>query len=729
MTTQEIDNQYASIMAALDGKALKAAFDHLQGLIAGTRAYAFQDRLDELQDMYRQMLRYCVEGVDDPMRERIYMKVIASAYDLADQVKHNALATLSDNAFYSHRRMARRLAGMSYEGILTQLMEAVSARKEAFTPEITSEKQRQIEYHLDALFEKVWTSEPLRVDEVEQLKALFREDRLPAYVGCQVVSALTLGLEMSFDIEKLSLLFFAACLRDERIRCRALIGILLTLYLHRHRVEQYPRVRDWLASLSETFPAFGKSLRTVSIRFILARETEKVTRKLQEEILPRMAKISQKLHLEDIGSEIIDEGMNPEWEKTISESELEKNIMDLNEMQAEGVDIMHSSFIHLKGFPFFRELSHWFLPFMREHSSLTGHAADSRKGWNALSDLSDASTLCDSDKYSIYFSFLQMPDEARRMILEQISGQPSDFAQAAKKNQLDKWGSFEILVMQYVQDLYRFHKLYPRHQDFEDIFASPMDLQELPFLRPYYDNADTLRALGECYLRKNHFLSAQRLYVQLAQHESSNEVIYQKIGYCKQMEGDFMGAVEAYQHADLLRSDNPWVLRRLASCYRSLKRPDKALAYFRRCEVLRPDDLSVQIGIGHCHLEQGAYDEALQCFFKVDYLDPKKGAKAWRPIAWCSFLTGKYEQARRYYEKILRNHPNMADCLNAGHTEWALRNLKGAVTLYKQAINLDAEEGIATFEKLFKADIPDLLAAGIDGKLIPLVMDEVKYQL
>ena len=42
---------------------------------------------------------------------------------------------------------------------------------------------------------------------------------------------------------------------------------------------------------------------------------------------------------------------------------------------------------------------------------------------------------------------------------------------------------------------------------------------------------------------------------------------------------------------------------------------------------------------------------------------------------------GKYDQARNYYKKILDNQPHAQDLLNAGHTEWALQNIKGALSI------------------------------------------------
>ena len=109
----------------------------------------------------------------------------------------------------------------------------------------------------------------------------------------------------------------------------------------------------------------------------------------------------------------------------------------------------------------------------------------------------------------------------------------------------------------------------------------------------------------------------------------------------------------------------------------------------------------------------------------MDYLD-SKSHKAWRPIAWCSFLTGKYDQARNYYKKIIAHQPSEQDWLNAGHTEWALQNIKGALYCYEEAVR-KANGGFQAFLELFNQDIPDLLIAGIDLSEVPLMLDLLKY--
>ena len=72
MTLQEINKAYNRIIGSLDSKELKNAFDSIQALISGSREISFQDKLNELQDTYKYMLRYRIEGAKDPMQEQIY---------------------------------------------------------------------------------------------------------------------------------------------------------------------------------------------------------------------------------------------------------------------------------------------------------------------------------------------------------------------------------------------------------------------------------------------------------------------------------------------------------------------------------------------------------------------------------------------------------------------------------------------------------------------------------
>ncbi|MDR1936921.1 MAG: tetratricopeptide repeat protein [Tannerellaceae bacterium] len=718
MTLQEINQAYNRIVGLLDNKELKSAFDSLQSFISGSREYAFQDKLNEMQETYKNMLRYRMDGVKDPMQGQIYQSIRTSAYELADQLRHTLLTAGSSLAFYSRRRNLQPLQGITLNELQAQLPIHYNTGNRARYEEI-----------LSLLFNRIWVSDWLTPDECEAVKKIWTDDRLPFAAACQTVSALILGLQAAFDKEKLLLLFDAAQLSgSEEVRIRALIGILLTLYIYRKRTSLYPKIAGRLAALAEE-PGFTQNLRTITLRFILARETEKITRKLQDEIIPEMIRLSPKINRKinpgDFYSELPDE-KNPEWKDIFADSSLGKKMEEFSELQQEGADIMHSTFIHLKHFPFFREMSNWFLPFTSEHSLFGNRFKTDSRETNILETMTEVSFMCNSDKYSLYFSMMQLPEETRRMMVGQFNSQAAEMIEQNRDELTGKRGKAGIIAGQYIQDLYRFFKLYPARLDFDDIFVWPLDFHNLPVLQPYMSDEESLTSIAEYYLRKNYFDDALTIYDRLAKTQKESEMLFQKIGYCKQMREDVHGALEAYLHADLLHTGSKWLIRRIAGCYRSLKQPAEALTYYRRYEELSPDNLSVQMNIGHCHLELKAYNEALKYYFKVDYLDTKSH-KAWRPIAWCSFLTGRYDQARNYYRKIIKeDNPGMHDLLNAGHTEWALQNNKKAIDFYLQAIRKE-EGSFYKFREQFMQDIPDLTAAGIDESEVPLMLDQLKY--
>lgn len=192
------------------------------------------------------------------------------------------------------------------------------------------------------------------------------------------------------------------------------------------------------------------------------------------------------------------------------------------------------------------------------------------------------------------------------------------------------------------------------------------------------------------------------------------------------MIGDINGALDSYLHADLIEENNTWVLNRIAHCYRVLKQPDTALEYYRRLEQFRPDDLNIQLNIGHCYLELKQYEEALNFYFKVELIN-NNNTRAWRSIAWCAFLSRKFDVAQKYYLRIIENKPNAHDYLNAGHVELCLGNNHNAVQMY---IMSQKETGsLDTFISILADDVDELVEAGINPNIIPIIVDKIRYEL
>jgi tetratricopeptide (TPR) repeat protein len=117
----------------------------------------------------------------------------------------------------------------------------------------------------------------------------------------------------------------------------------------------------------------------------------------------------------------------------------------------------------------------------------------------------------------------------------------------------------------------------------------------------------------------------------------------------------------------------------------------------------------------------------LKCYFKVEYL-AAENKKVWRPIGWCSFITGKLEQSEKYFMKLIEDETNKHDYMNMGHVQWSLGRRKAALDYYTKSIG---EGGFSEeeFLEVFEEDLPHLVSRGIDRDDVPIMMDQLRYIL
>ena len=736
MNEKTINEQYAYIRTLLEEKRLKEALMQLESLLWQCPDWDLRTRLEQLQTSYKYMLEYMKQGANDPERWNLYQKMVSDTWGIADQSRLLILDNASSRYYHEVRRTPKS-PDLSNYGLKTILHILESFNDDlAVSGLLSDEKMDEVlKRHEDTLkfmFIRTWTNSAWTPEDEEDAKAMLASELLPGDDLCLFVSALTLSLMECFDLRKIMWLLDAYEHPNVNVSQRALVGAMIIFHIYRSRLTFYPELIKRV-DLMEEIPSFREDVARIYRQMLLCQETEKIDKKMREEIIPEMLKNVSSMKNMRFGCEESDEennDMNPDWEDAFEKSGLGDKLREMNELQLEGADVYMSTFAALKNYPFFREVHNWFYPFSKQQSNvLKAMKQAGNQGGSLLDLILQSGFFSNSDKYSLFFTIHQLPQSQQDMMLSQLNEQ--QVAELAEKSNVETMKKFNerpgTVSNQYLHDLYRFFKLYPGHLDFDDIFTSALDFHNLPILQPYVSDEESLTTIAEYYLRKNYFLDALTIYNRLSDANQESDILFQKIGYCKQMNGDIQGALEAYLHADLINPDSKWVIRRIAGCYRTLKQPEEALKYYHRYEAFNPDDLSIQICIGHCHLELKNYNEALKYYFKVDYLD-NKSTKAWRPIAWCSFLTGKYDQARNYYKKIMDNQPNTQDFLNAGHTEWALQNIKGALAFYKKAVEKESGD-FSKFQEQFNQDIPDLLVAGIEEAEVPLMMDQLRYSL
>ena len=740
MTDKELKIKYDEICRNLAARKLKPAFDQLEKLIKETGLGTFQDEYRNLEQTYHYMLQYTVEGIQDPERQKVYRKLIISVYELADKVNEAIRYRFSSSVVFEKKRFFKDKSLADFGTFLSELEDFYLDKElkslvegSDIKPLNKEEEWKQHQERVVQLFYHVWFSDEFTTEEADFLKNLFTNEMILSAYKSLIVSGLMFSLFRFFDERKFMVLFDLYESEENEISQRALIGLLISLYRYDSRMPFYPAITGRLKILNED-PVFKQNLERVIVQFIRSKETEKIQQKIKDEIIPEMIKISpnlkDKINLDSLMEEGLTDDKNPEWGEIFKDSPgLMDKMEEFSELQMEGADVFIGSFSMLKMFPFFNELSNWFMPFFPENPEIASSVDISNSINRKFIEIIDiAPILCNSDKYSFCLSIQNLPEENREFMAQGMKAEMDQFNEIEKDEEITAPGrKKEFISNQYIQDLYRFFKLHPRKSDFDDIFNWRFDFHNRFALGSILkEDEKVLRNIAEYYFAKNHFEEAAEIYEYLLSLEKRGE-LYQKIAFCYQKLGNYEKALDGYKKAELYDLNRLWNVKKIALCYRNLKQPAKALEYYRMAEKLDTENLNIQLAIGHCLLELEQFDEALKSYFKVEYLSPGN-KKVWRPIGWCSFVSGKKEQAEKYFQKLIDDEPNKHDFMNMGHVQWSMGNRKAALDFYKKSIK-QTDFAETEFLEVFDEDLPQLLKQGVDKDDVPIMLDQLRYFL
>jgi len=682
MNYSELAEKHQQVVQFVEEHRIKEALD-LMGILA---AFCVNRELS-LQQVYRRLLKSILELSDD-IREDILMKErLISYYNLKQEVeavRFRVMASSSD--------MAETLTfSKEVENILSESGTDDGSQSEDYRRSLLT------------IFRMIWLTDKFGDAEIKMVGKICKAKLIPWFDKSIMVSSLTLSLLRHFDIEKVNLLFDFFERREMQVWQRALIGLFLGLYYHDYRMAYYPEIGNRLEAARES-GNLEKNIEAIVIQFLKALETEKVTKKIREEILPEMMRmrstLEEKLDLDEILSSKSLEDENPDWETVFKDTpDLYSKIEEFSQLQMQGSDVFLSAFAMLKRFPFFNEISNWFLPFHKENEEMRQGLSGQDKEFDVdtfTEGLERSTFLCNSDKYSFCLNVRHMPDMQRSMMMELFNMELKAMNELAENDEmLDDSLRDKSIYTQYLQDLYRF------------------------LIR----DKRILRNIGEFYFEKDHYEKAIRIFEQLASEEENAE-LYEKTGFSYQKLGNFEKALEYYHKAELFNREKSWVIKKIAYCARKSGDTARAMEYYRAAEKLEPDNLLIQSNLGHTLMDRGEYEAALKYYFKVEYHQPDNH-KVQRPIAWCSFVLGKFEQAEKYFRKVIEKEGNRNDFVNLGHVLWCTGNRKEAIENYHRSLE-KAGRDFEWFSSVMEEDARYLRKHGIKTMDIPLMIDYMR---
>jgi tetratricopeptide (TPR) repeat protein len=735
----ELKDKINQILDDVAGHQVIDAMEQLGKLTLECKNKDFAAQLEQHHETYRNMLKYSFELSDDPEKEKVYKHLMKSIIELADDIRDDIIFNKKLLGYYIIKaevdravhlltgKSGKMIDSMSFQKEIEHILGDTKSQDDRTKIQVKEDYQRS----LLNIFRIIWMTDKFHEDEINLVSQIIPSHSIPWYDKCILVSSLTLSLIRHFDVQKANLLFDFFDSQEDQVWQRALTGLVLGLYFHDHRLKYYPEIESRL-KLTREEKDFSRNVEAIILQYLKARETEKVTRKIREEIFPEMMKIKstleEKLDLEDISSIKNIEEKNPEWETVFKDTpDLYAKLEEFSALQMEGSDVFISAFAMLKRFDFFDVLSNWFLPFYRENEYVARSLENLKAEFDVslfVEGLERSTILCDSDKYSFCLNIKHMPALQKTMMMEMFNMEIKAMNELSSNDEmLDKFLRDRTIYTQYLQDFYRFFKLHPLKDEFENVFDIPAGIEKSYLINLMISDTKILRNIGEFYFEKGYYQEAVNIFSHLPCDENNFEV-FEKIAYCFQKLGKFRKAIENYHKAELFDKNKIWIYKKMAFCSRKLGDFKSALKYYREIEKEEPENLYIQLYIGHTYMDMEDFENALKYYFKVEYKDPSNH-KIYRPIAWSSFVTGKFDTARKYFEKAIRKDASKNDFANLGHVEWCTGNKKNSIENYRKSlIKSGADfEWLAT---VFDQDKKYLLKYGIKEFDIPLMIDYLR---
>jgi len=722
MQKQDILNKCGEVSLRLDSSDLSGAFGLLSEIIKEKNSYRLSDELEQQRQTYRYLTDYLLAGSEDSTRFDVYEKIIERLRLIADRITRDTIATDSSD-IYSETVRTQRLSASSLSDLLQEYSSAYTefTLAEAAGNE-TAEIHRRLEDLHNRIFNTVWTSFNDKETASLTAKTILSES-FPEHLCRQMISALTLSQLGYFDPYKLiALLDIYQADLSEKFSARALTGIMFALGRHPRRAMAVKEIRDRLAMLEDSLLTYSRA-RDIMMCIIRTRDTERVSSKMKEEVIPELMKLRPDIlkKMREGGADL-EAGMmedNPEWAEMLDKSGLSEKMRELSEMQSDGADLMMVAFSNLKQFPFFNTVSNWFLPFTENHSVVKG---DEKEKQMLRQLMEIGREVCDSDKYSLAIALSGMPEMQKKMMASQIDAQFSQIREDLNDRQLKVSApEFSEEATKTVRDLYRFFKLFRKRERLDDPFLKPFNFLNLPVIGSILSEDEIVSLVGEFYFSREYYNEALSLFNLLVENNADDASLWEKIGFCYQSMKFFENALEAYSKAELLKKPGTWLLKKLAYVNKQLGRYKEALGYYKAVLDKDPENVGMLMNAGFAALKSGNTDEALQYYYHANYLEPDN-SRIMRSIAWCEFLNRNYAKSISYYEKVLAGESLPSDLLNTGHVRMLEGKFRDALECYRKA----ASGNMADFEKTFIADLPVLESLGLDPRIARIILDRVK---
>ena len=695
-------------------RRLSNAIEVLEQLYVQRPSLMGHSEFEAIKTDYQLMVDYMGRGFSDSHRESLYSTLLQRLYRVAADLEiswrcKNVSAYVNSFRVIDHLNISHDFVRTVLESFVSDIA-MLSLQSEETREQKSTELYNRHQSFMNRLFSALWTSCQWTDDDCKFYTELLLSPTVMSTDQQLIVSAISLGAMNQFDINKFkTLVNVYQQATDEHVRQRALVGWVLAVF---EGMDIFPEQDTLIRELCEN-PTITRELLTLQIQFFYSKDAEKDNDKIQRDIMPDIMRNSNltigRLGIMEKEEDAIESILHQDADEKRME-QMEEKVRKMMDMQKQGSDIYFGGFSQMKRFPFFNDMVNWFTPFYLNHPAL--RPVISKLGdTKFLNTLMERSNFCESDRYSFAFALEQIINQLPSDIKEVI-GSDAMLGPLAESDDVEDAISIRRT---YLQDLYRFFRLYHTAND---------------FINPFEDNgkgdfvADTFFFTYKSFMGTGLDDVKLRLASHLYKHQQMTELTellttFQSadpryailMGYTNIHMGKAEFAYQFFDYALKAEPDNQWALKGKARA--ALDAEDYKTAEEVYTELLKLEPGHKNYTMNRCValLKLGRTSEVREELFRLDYQYPED-MNVKRVLAWAMLSDNSLDKASQLYDTLLTSTPAHEDYLNAGYCQWAMGNIQRAVELFREWM---VKSGKSTEQLLeeFRSDADTLEMYGI----------------
>lgn len=667
-------------------KRLSNAIEILEQLYVQRPSLMGHGEFDAIKTDYQLMVDFMGRGFSDSHRESLYSSLLQRLYRVTADLEiswrcRNVSAYVNSFRVIDHLNTSHDFIRTVLEAFVSDIA-MLSLQPEETREQKTAELYERHHSFMNRLFNSLWTSCQWTDDDCTFYTELLLSPTVVSTDQQVIVSAISLGAMNQFDINKLkTLVNVYQKATDEHVRQRALVGWVLSVF---EGMDIFPEQDAIVRKLCEN-SAITKELLTLQIQFFYSKDAEKDNDKIQRDIMPDIMRNSNltigRLGIMEKEEDTIESILHQDADEKRME-QLEEKVRKMMDMQKQGSDIYFGGFSQMKRFPFFSDMVNWFTPFYLNHPALRS-VINKLGDTKFLNTLMERSNFCESDRYSFAFALEQVISQLPSDIKEVMG---SDVALGPLAESDDREDAISIRRT-YLQDLYRFFRLYPTAKDFINPFEDngKSDFVADTFFFTYKSFMGT--GLDDVKLRLALHLYKHKQMMELAEllttFQSDDPRYAILMGYTNIDMGKAEFAYQFFDYALKAEPDNQWALKGKARAALDNEDYIAAEEVYSKLLKLKPNHKTYTMNRCVALLKLGRTSEVREELFRLDYQYPDD-MNVKRILAWAMLSDNSLDKASQLYDTLLTSNPAHEDYLNAGYCQWAMGNIQKAVALFRE---------------------------------------------